>query len=136
MNVSSSPIPTRTEEMRVVITRSHFTDLIYQTIDSLKPKELLKVGGCGHKTMMAIEGGVDAYVFPSNGTKKWDSCAGDAIVREAGGIMTDVNGALLEYSSWENYRNKMGLVVTMSKETHQAVLDKIPQHVKDALAAA
>lgn len=57
----------------------------------------------------------------------------DAIVREAGGLLTDLNGDVLEYSSWENYRNKMGLVVAMNKDTHRAILDKIPQGVKDAL---
>lgn len=125
--------PQATEELRVIITRSHFTDLVQKTVDALQPREVVRMGGCGHKTMMVLEDHVDAYVFPSAGTKKWDSCAVDAIVREAGGLLTDLNGDVLEYSSWENYRNKMGLVVAMNKDTHRAILDKIPQGVKDAL---
>ena len=128
--------PPRTpSELSVAITRSHFTDLIQKTVSALNPREVLRVGGCGHKTMLVVEGKVDAYVFPSNGTKKWDTCAGDAIIRATGGLLTDVNGKLLDYDSWERYRNSMGLVVTMCKETHQAVLDGIPQEVKDALAS-
>ena len=132
--VAPHPPPQTPEELRVVITRSHYTELVKRTAEALNPKEVIREGGCGYKTMQVVEGNVDAYVFPSPGTKKWDSCAGDAIVREAGGIMTDVNGQLLRYDSWEQYRNKMGLVVTLNKQTHQAILDRIPQDVKDSLA--
>ena len=124
-----------TEDMRVVFTRTHFTDLIQKTADSLKPREVIRVGGCGNKSLMVVEGRADAYVFPNPGTKKWDSCAADAIVREVGGVMTDVRGRPLEYDSWENYRNKMGLVVSMHRDTHQLIIDKIPQDVIEALAA-
>lgn len=136
--VKVAPIPPLqpTEELRIVMTRSHYTDLIHKTAETLKPKEVLRIGGCGHKTLLVVEGRADAYVFPSKGTKKWDTCAGDAIVRAAGGVMTDCNGELIDYSSWENYHNKMGLVVTMQKEMHQTILDRIPQEVKDALAMA
>ena len=123
-----------TEDMRMVFTRSHYTDLIRETEKALSPREALMVGGCGHKTMMVVEGKVDAYVFPSLGTKKWDSCAGDALVRAVGGLMTDVRGELLRYDSWEEYRNRMGLVVSMHRNTHQMIIEKIPQEVKEALA--
>lgn len=126
--------PLAIQNSRIVFTRSHYTDLIHQTAQALQPKEIIRVGGCGHKTMMVVEGKCDAYVFPSPGTKKWDSCAGDAIIREAGGLMTDVNGELLTYDSFENYRNKLGLVVTMCSEMHKTIIDKIPKHVKEALA--
>ena len=133
--VSQHQPPLNTEEMRIVFTRSHYTDLIHQTVEALKPKEVLRKGGCGNKVMMVVEGDVDAYVFPSPGTKKWDTCVGDAIVREVGGVLTDVNGHLLKYDSWENYGNKLGIIVSMNRATHQAILDKIPQSVKDSLAA-
>lgn len=135
INVTSHIPPTNTEEMRLVFTRSHYTDLIHQTVEVLKPKEVIRKGGCGHKVMMVVEGEVDAYIFPNAGTKKWDTCVGDAIVREAGGMMTDVNGDCLKYDNWDNYRNKLGLVVSMNKDVHQVILDKIPQSVKDELAS-
>lgn len=133
--VRSTTPPRTTEELSVVCTRSHYSELVKKTLAALNPREEIRVGGCGNKSMMVLEGKVDAYVFPSDGTKKWDTCAADAIVRANGGLLTDVNGDLLDYSSWDTYRNKMGLVVTMCKETHQAVLDRIPQEVKDALAS-
>lgn len=131
----STAVPQTTEELSVVITRSHYTDLVQKTVAALNPREQIRAGGCGNKTMMVLEGKVDAYVFPSPGTKKWDTCAADAIIRANGGLLTDVNGDPLDYSSWDAYRNKMGLIVTMSREAHQAVLNRIPQDVKDALAS-
>ena len=57
------------------------------------------MGGCSHKTMLVVEGGVDAYMFLNPGTKKWDTCAGDAIIRAAGGLMTNINGKLTGWGS-------------------------------------
>ena len=133
VNVTPNKPPPTTEELRVVITRTHYTDLIHQTVEAMKPKEVVRMGGCGHKTMLVVEGGIDAYVFPNPGTKKWDTCAGDAIVRAAGGLMTDINGKRFDYSNWDSYQNKMGLVVTMCKETHQTIINKIPKEVVKAL---
>lgn len=127
--------PQNTDDMSVVFTRSHYTELVRRTVAALNPRREIRVGGCGHKTMMVVAGDVDAYVFPSDGTKKWDTCAVDAFVRANGGLLTDVNGKTLDYGSWENWRNKMGLVVTMGKETHQAILDRIPADVKEELAS-
>lgn len=135
VKVRTTTPPHTTEELSIVCTRSHYSELVKKALAALKPREELRMGGCGNKSLLVVEGKVDAYVFPSDGTKKWDTCAVDAIVRANGGLLTDVNGDLLDYSSWDAYRNKMGLVVTMCRETHQAVLDRIPQDVKDALAS-
>ena len=47
--------------------------------------------------LMVLEGTVDAYIYPSIGTKRWDTCAGDALIRAAGGAVTDVHGRSLVY---------------------------------------
>lgn len=135
-NVAPRQPARATEDLKIVFTRTHFTGLIEKTAEALKPKEVLRIGGCGNKSLMVMEGKADAYVFASPGTKKWDTCAADAFVREVGGVMTDVRGEELRYDSWEEYRNKMGLVVSMHRDTQRMIVDKIPQEVKDALATA
>lgn len=47
--------------------------------------------------LMVLENVVDAYVYPSPGTKRWDTCAGDALIKAAGGDVTDVHGQPLIY---------------------------------------
>ena len=91
--------------------------------------QVIRAGGCGNKILKLLEGEVDAYIYPSIGTKKWDSCPGEAIVHALGGRLTDILGDPLVYDSRrENYMNKRGLLVTM--KNHDTILAKIPDHVK------
>lgn len=96
--------------------------------------QLVRAGGCGNKILKLLEGEVDAYVYPSIGTKKWDSCSGEAIVHSLGGRLTDILGNNLEYKPGrENYMNKRGLLVTM--KNHDVILAKIPEHVREKFSA-
>ena len=53
------------------------------------------LGGAGNKVLRVIEGDAHAYVFASPGTKKWDTCAPEAILVAMGGLLT---GIFLEIS--------------------------------------
>ena len=119
----------------VVVTRSHYTEFVERTVKALNPTVNLRAGGCGNKVLMVIEGKADAYVFPSRGTKKWDTCAGDGIVRAAGGLLTDIHGEDIRYDLGKAKAvNQAGLLVTMDTELHKDLISKIPQSVKDEFA--
>lgn len=132
--VDISPGPHKKGQgLHVAASKSHYTDLVDQTIKALNPAHCLRGGGCGNKILMVLEGKVDAYVFPSNGTKKWDTCAGDAIVCAAGGMLTDIHGREIDYTYVpDKYRNETGLLVTMDRELHLDIVSKVPAHVKAA----
>ena len=66
-------------------TRSHSNKLVNAALQAVNPTEVLKVGGSGHKVLLLIEGKAHAYVFPSPGCKKWDTCAPEAILHALGG---------------------------------------------------
>ena len=51
----------------ITTTRSHGTGLVQDALDILKPDQVLKVGGAGHKVILLMEGKATAYVFPSPG---------------------------------------------------------------------
>lgn len=42
-----------------------------------------------------MEGIADAYIFPSIGCKKWDTCAPEAVLCAAGGQLTDIFGEII-----------------------------------------
>lgn len=127
--VTGPPPP---DTLRVVVTRSHFTDSVDRTLKAIEPTENLREGGCGNKLVMVLEGKADAYVFPSRGTKRWDTCAGDAIARAAGGVFTDIHGNDILYDCPKNQAvNETGLLVTMDEDLHKKIISKIPQSVKD-----
>ena len=77
---------------------------------------------------MVIEGNADVYLFPSKGTKKWDSCAGEAIIHSIGGKLTDILGQPIVYDP-NKIMNSRGLLVSM--RSHDDLVAKIPQHVQD-----
>jgi len=125
----------RKDGLKLVITRSHFSDLVDQTVKSINPAELMRAGGCGNKILMVLEGKADAYVHPSVGTKKWDTCAGETIIQAAGGCLTDLLGRPLPYETDPTkHKNVNGLVVTMHKPTHEEILAKIPENVRKAFS--
>lgn len=129
----ATPITAPSPGLRVIITRSHFTEHVKNTVDALNPIESLREGGCGNKVLMVLDGRSDAYVYPSMGTKKWDTCAGDAIVKAAGGLFTDIHGNDILYNYvHDKYKNGCGLVVTLDRDLHQDILDKIPPSVRAA----
>lgn len=79
-------------------------------------------------------GAGDVYLrLPTSKTyveKIWDHAAGDLIVREAGGMVTDVRGDRLDFSLGRTLKNNSG-VVAAPKEWHA----KVVEGVKAVLAA-
>ncbi len=56
------------------------------------------IGSVGLKIGLIARGQAEFYVHPNPGTKEWDTCAPDVIVREAGGVMTDCFNRPLRYN--------------------------------------
>ena len=126
--------PVDPDKLRLTVTESHSSEMLEQAVRAVAPAELLRTGGCGHKILMVLEGVVDAYIYPSQGTKKWDSCAGDGVLRAAGGTLTDIYGRELSYvADRESPMNKQGLVVALDKALHETILSRIPASVHKAL---
>lgn len=54
--------------------------------------------------------------------KIWDHAAGDLLVREAGGICTDINGKPLDFSCGSFLSNNQGVIASNCQEIHANVL--------------
>jgi len=115
----------------VTTTRSHSTGLVSDALEILKPDSVVKVGGAGHKVMLLMEGEAHAYVFPTPGCKKWDTCAPEAILHAMGGKLTDMKGNQYEYHAEVEHRNSEGVLATALSSEHQWYVDTIPQEIKD-----
>eukprot|EP00127_Corallochytrium_limacisporum_P005756 Clim_evm135s210 gene=Clim_evmTU135s210 len=110
--------PTNTSTRRIAVTRTHWTDKIKKVIDDLKPTEIIKAGGAGNKIVMMLDGDADAYIYPSKGTKKWDTCAGEAILRMCGGALTDTRGKKYTYGYYSEAQNLHGVVAVLHNHGH------------------
>ncbi len=101
-------------DKRIVISRSHagqVASLARAAFDS--SYELEKAGGAGYKLLRVLNGTAALYLHRTY-VKKWDLCAGDALIRAAGGRMTTLDGSDLTYFANDpDVVNKRGLLVAL-----------------------
>lgn len=128
-------IPTRppTDRFIVTTTRSHSNALVQSALDALSPDEVLRVGGAGYKVLQLLEGNAHAYVFASAGCKKWDTCAPEAVLEAQGGKLTDILGRHYSYGKDVSFPNACGVFGTASGISHEELLVKLPDSVKQAM---
>eukprot|EP01084_Bolivina_argentea_P138475 243766_1 len=93
----SSRIKNKDKLRTICTSRSHFKPSMKAYVSACKPTGFVRSGGSGGKSLMVIEGIADAYVFPSRGTKKWDTCAPEAVLLSLGGKLTKPDGSLYDY---------------------------------------
>ena len=98
-------------EIRMVASKSHRTETIDRVRAELGISDELNVGSVGLKLGLIAEGLRDLYVNPAGHSKLWDACGPEAILREAGGRLTDVRGMPLDYRGSE-LGNVRGLIAS------------------------
>lgn len=89
--------------VRVVGSRSHAGDSLAGFLGRLGAHTLVPVGSA-LKLCMVAEGAADVY--PRLGpTSEWDTAAAHAVVTAAGGVVSRLDGAALEYNTKADVRN-------------------------------
>lgn len=83
--------------LRFVRSRSHPDPRLQALEQSLDPAEVILSGSVGTKCTLIAEGRADLYVHPVPYLKEWDTCAPEAVLRGAGGVITDCRGEELVY---------------------------------------
>lgn len=85
------------------------------------------------QVLLLLDSKAHAYVFASKGCKRWDTCAPEAILSAAGGLLTDVHGNLYSYHKDTPHLNTGGVLATAKKEEHSVYLNLLPESVKSQL---
>ncbi|VDK89435.1 unnamed protein product [Litomosoides sigmodontis] len=94
----------------IMVSRSHagsIRELILNTFFSNFTVEA--AGGSGYKSLRLLNGTGELYAHMT-AIKKWDTCAGDALLRSVGGLMLDFNGDALNYDPNGDYVLRNGLI--------------------------
>ena len=80
---------------------------IDEAIAKLGFASIIPEGCIGAKIGLIAEGKADAFIHTNLKAGKWDTLAAEVILREAGGVMCDVDGNPLDYtkpdSGWDRY---------------------------------
>lgn len=111
------PVRPKDAKITVVTTRSHMTDLIKKSLEAIPNSKLTHAGGAGYKVLSVIDGESDCYIYPRNGTKRWDTCAPEALIRCLNGSLTDIYNNDYLYVQDENthVENYNGIVASLSQ---------------------
>jgi 3'(2'), 5'-bisphosphate nucleotidase len=112
-------------QARVVASRSHRSPRLERTLTMLGAREVRALGSAGLRGAQVAQGTAEAYVHTGRGLKRWDVCAVDALVTAAGGRISDVTGAPIDYRA-ESLACERGLVASNGL-THDAILARIAQ---------
>jgi 3'(2'), 5'-bisphosphate nucleotidase len=110
--------------IRLVASKSHRTETIDRVRAALGTDDELNVGSVGLKLGLIASGSRDLYVNPSGRSSLWDTCGPEAILDGAGGRLTDLAGAPLDYSGGPGLKNARGLVASNGR-LHDVVLERI-----------
>ncbi|ETN76721.1 inositol monophosphatase family protein [Necator americanus] len=108
-----NPKPISETAKKIVVSRSHAG-----AVEKLARRafgdsyEVEAAGGSGYKTLRLVNGTAEIYIHQT-AIKKWDTCAGDAILRALGGAMLDLEGSPLQYGLDQPAINNKGLIATV-----------------------
>ena len=108
--------------IRLAASRSHPSEMLNSLLDKMVNYEIMQVGS-SIKFCLIASGKADCY--PRFGpTSEWDTAAGEAIVRFAGGNVVATNGKSLGYNLKESYLNP-NFIVSSGKIVSEKILDLI-----------
>eukprot|EP00042_Codosiga_hollandica_P050658 m.610144 g.610144 ORF g.610144 m.610144 type:complete len:349 (+) comp58131_c0_seq2:77-1123(+) len=118
---NSSSVHESSTARRVIVSRSH-SGAVESTVrkafaSDVTPPVVIPAGGAGYKSLQVLQGAADAYVHVTK-IKKWDFCAGDSVLRAAGGRMTDMFGKEFNYDRSTDPVNPNGLIGARTLATH------------------
>lgn len=127
---SMNPSPKDSNKVRVIASRSHPGEVVSianAAFKGWKTVEQITAAGAGYKALAVAEKYADLYLH-TTAIKKWDICAGDAVLRTIGGKMTTGKGKELDYSLGGDPKNSDGIVAAFTEEEHGEYLAKLALH--------
>jgi 3'(2'), 5'-bisphosphate nucleotidase len=117
LRVSGETDPSKTV---MALSRSHLSPANEAIRKNLGIDRTVQTGSIGLKVGLLCEGKAHVYV-QGRGTSLWDTCGPEAILREAGGKMTDKSGGQFAYNI-EDVRNTQGVIAT-NAALHDSVVN-------------
>ncbi|KAJ8915849.1 hypothetical protein NQ315_004662 [Exocentrus adspersus] len=99
------------ETLKIIVSRSHrgaIEEILHKNFK--KKYQLIIAAGAGYKALELAKGHVDAYLHIT-AIKKWDICAGNAVINSLGGTMTTKDNEEIDYSDGYNVRGpRLGIL--------------------------
>jgi Golgi-resident PAP phosphatase len=98
----------------VIVSRSHAGEVEKLAQKMFGTVKIIPAAGAGYKIIQVLTGNATIYLHNTR-IKKWDLCAGDAIVKSVNGRMVTLKGEGINYDSGTNHVVEDGLLVELNK---------------------
>jgi len=93
-------------------------DRIEGALAAVGTDESSRVSASGWNTLKVLEGAHHLLLVTRNGTKKWDTAPGEALLRAKGGVLTDAVGRAYTYGLMDGHMNECGVLAALDPELH------------------
>ncbi len=121
------------DEMTLVTSKNHSNKKLKDLIDKIKFKNIKTMGSIGCKVSSIIRGESDIYISLSlpgeSSPKDWDFAAPEAILKTAGGAITNLNNEDLTYSQ-KNFEQGGIIIASNNKKVHEKLCIRIKEVIK------
>ena len=122
------------KEMVLVTSKNHRNPTLKNLIQKIDFKEVIVMGSIGCKVTSIIRGESDIYICLSlpgkSSPKDWDFAAPAAILKAAGGEITNLDNKELSYGK-AGYEQGGIIVATNNKKTHGSICLEIKKIIED-----
>ncbi len=122
------------KEMILVTSKNHNNQTLRNLIDKISFREIIIMGSIGCKITSILRGESDIYICLSlpgkTSPKDWDFSAPEAILKSAGGSITDLNNQALIYGR-SNFKQEGIIVATSNHLTHGKICSEIKGIIKN-----
>lgn len=112
------------KEFIVIYSKYKMNDFLEKNIEQLKPTKTIKAGATGYKILQVVKGLADCYFYEVEelGTKRWDTCVGEALLSCFDGITTGKDGSLYDYVFGMDQRNLKGVISSINRVKHEEII--------------
>ena len=120
-------------EMTIVTSKNHRNQTLRNLINKLNFKEVTIMGSIGCKIASILRGESDIYICLSlpgeSSPKDWDFAAPSAVLKAAGGAITNLNNEELTYAN-SSYDQGGIIVATSDLKSHAKICYEIKEIIK------
>ena len=121
-------------KMKLVTSKNHNNQALKNIIQKLGFKESLNMGSIGCKIASILRGESDIYISLSlpmqSSPKDWDFAAPEALLRTAGGVITNLDNEELNYNK-PNFEQKGMIIASNNKQNHENICYQIKSILKE-----
>ncbi len=121
------------QEMVLVTSKNHRNPTLKRLIDKVNFKKVTIMGSIGCKFASILRGESDVYISLSlpgeSSPKDWDFAAPEAILKAAGGSVTDIDNKELSYGK-SNYEKGGIIIASNNKQNHERLCLQIKEVIK------